>query len=231
MTIVNGNGARIPVTGVEGIRLELTVTDRDVIEELQKHSDPSERDEFALAALRVGILAIKQASGVIDSRAIREESDSSPPRSLEPDAVLADLQKARDNRRAQVGVFVFSRSSAPDGFEPLTRWGNDIVVVWDAEDRGSDVVFKAAISVARMIVVHEHAKASQATADAAEMRNAVETMCRDVALFEEVIRLAGNAKTNCDSIIKTAETLKSKIETHLDKLQQHVGGLTVAVAT
>src|SRR5436190_1241904 len=58
-----------------GVHLGLVVTDCDVVAELTKYGDPGERDGFALAALRVGVLAIRQASGVIDGRAIREESE------------------------------------------------------------------------------------------------------------------------------------------------------------
>jgi hypothetical protein len=55
------------------LRLELTVREAEVITELAKHDEGPPRDEFALSALRVGVLALRLASGVIDSAAIREE--------------------------------------------------------------------------------------------------------------------------------------------------------------
>ena len=46
-------------------RLNLIVTDRDVVDELAKRSDDGQREGFALAALKVGVIAIRQAAGVI----------------------------------------------------------------------------------------------------------------------------------------------------------------------
>jgi len=86
--------------------------------------------------------------------------------------VLLELQKARENRGAQVGVFVFSRQSAPEGMESLSRWGNDILAIWDANDAQSDVVFSAAISVARMIAVQCRKDSEETSADVMEMQAA-----------------------------------------------------------
>src|SRR5208283_4951123 len=55
------------------LHLALVVRDRDVIEELEKRPETAERDGYALSALKVGVLAIRQAAGVIDTRAIHEE--------------------------------------------------------------------------------------------------------------------------------------------------------------
>ena len=57
----------------------------------------------------------------------------------------AEIDKARKNRGASVGVFVFSKKTAPANQEPLLRYGNDIFVVWDAEDMNNDVILKSAL--------------------------------------------------------------------------------------
>ena len=51
--------------------LELTVRDADVIAELSKCGDLDERHDYALSALRLGVLALRQARGEVDSRAIK----------------------------------------------------------------------------------------------------------------------------------------------------------------
>ena len=56
---------------------------------------------------------------------------------------LREIQEARENREAAVGLFVHSTRTAPDGLRPLTRYGNDVVVAWDAEDSTSDVFLTA----------------------------------------------------------------------------------------
>ena len=45
-----------------------------------------------------------------------------------------EIETARKNRDADWGLFVFSKKTAPSGLEPFQRYGNDFVVIWDAED-------------------------------------------------------------------------------------------------
>jgi hypothetical protein len=47
---------------------------------------------------------------------------------------LDELNNARTNRSADVGLFVHSKRTAPAGLKPLARYGNDVVIVWDSED-------------------------------------------------------------------------------------------------
>lgn len=69
-----------------------------------------------------------------------------------------ELDVARRNRGAQVGVFVMSRAVAPAGFPAFARRGDDVFVVWDAADLASDVHLEAALSVAEA-----HARAPRST--------------------------------------------------------------------
>ena len=55
--------------------LELTVSDRETIEQLCAFEDGSAREEYALSALRIGVLALKQAAGEIDAEAVKREAD------------------------------------------------------------------------------------------------------------------------------------------------------------
>ena len=53
--------------------LELNITDPELIAELEQFAEPAERDEFALKALKIGVLALKQARGQIDADMVRRE--------------------------------------------------------------------------------------------------------------------------------------------------------------
>jgi len=147
-------------------------------------------------------------------------------RSCTQKSALLELQKARENRGAQVGVFVFSRQSAPEGMESLSRWGNDILAIWDANDAQSDVVFSAAISVARMIAVQCSKVSEETSADVMEMQQAIDALCRDVGILDEIIKSASAAQNHCESIVSKAGKLKKRIDTGLTELQDHVGNLS-----
>ena len=58
---------------VQSVLLNLVVSDRETVAELIQRSDGRERDEYALAALRIGVLSLKHARGQIDADAVRRE--------------------------------------------------------------------------------------------------------------------------------------------------------------
>jgi hypothetical protein len=57
------------------LRLELLVTDPEVAHELAQHAPGNERDAYAKHALRLGVLALRQASGALDVETIQREAD------------------------------------------------------------------------------------------------------------------------------------------------------------
>lgn len=60
----------------ESIELRLAVSDRETVAELSRFADEAERAEYALAALRVGVLAMRQVRGELDAQTIRAEGDA-----------------------------------------------------------------------------------------------------------------------------------------------------------
>lgn len=70
-TLDSVDGAELPFR----LLLELTVEDADSIAELCQYAEGEERERFALNALRIGILALRQARGQIDGEQIRRESE------------------------------------------------------------------------------------------------------------------------------------------------------------
>ncbi len=67
----NINGHRRP----DCIKLQLTVTDPEVVSELVKYDTGEERDMFASSALRLGVLAMRQANGLLDGDVVRHEGE------------------------------------------------------------------------------------------------------------------------------------------------------------
>jgi Restriction endonuclease len=60
---------------VPTLRLVLNVADPEVVDELERRTEPTERDAFARQALRIGVLALRQASGALDAQSIQRETD------------------------------------------------------------------------------------------------------------------------------------------------------------
>ncbi|MEM8784393.1 MAG: hypothetical protein AAGF19_00895 [Pseudomonadota bacterium] len=68
------HGARRPVVG-DVLDLDLTITDDSLIDALSAYDEGPERDEFALAALKIGVQALAQAQTRIDVDPVREAGD------------------------------------------------------------------------------------------------------------------------------------------------------------
>jgi hypothetical protein len=71
------------------LRLELVVTDTDSITELTAHEEGADRTDYALSALRIGLLSLRHARGQIDAESIRREGER----------LLADLRQALELSR------------------------------------------------------------------------------------------------------------------------------------
>jgi hypothetical protein len=143
---------------------------------------------------------------------------------------LDELQVARDNRQAQVGIFVFSRLSAPKGIEPLTRYGQDIVVVWDREDDTTDVYLKAAISVARAVISRAAVAKEKSDVDFTVVDNAVLAIAADAKALAEIGTWAKTIKNNGEKIIERAVELKVDFEKQVGLLNEHLGLIKAEVA-
>ena len=63
--------ADLPLT----LHVDLVVRDRETIGELCQHLEGEDRDIFALDALKIGVLALRQARGQLDVDVIRHESE------------------------------------------------------------------------------------------------------------------------------------------------------------
>jgi hypothetical protein len=149
-------------------------------------------------------------------------------KSYDVSKALNELRTARENREATVGLMVFTPEAAPAGLEIINRWGDDIIVVWDSEDSESDVFLRAAVSLARAMVVADRRARDGSAADFSEMENAVNAILRDVELLGEIQTLATTVKNNGEKIVKKTERLKSGIETQIERLQEHLASATAS---
>src|SRR5438132_11804358 len=79
-------------TGPQSVVLELRVSDYDSVVELLQKPEGRERDEYALIALRIGLLSLKHARGQIDADLVRHEGER----------LLLDLNHALEQSRGEI---------------------------------------------------------------------------------------------------------------------------------
>lgn len=123
--------------------------------------------------------------------------------------MLAEMDKARENRGADVGLFVIARASAWSGAPEFSRYGNTIFVQWDPEDPSSDAMLKAALFSATFMATRRSSTAN--TGDITALQDV------DACIQAELDRVAKMRK-EVEKIARAADTLKEQLRIGNDRL-------------
>jgi hypothetical protein len=140
-------------------------------------------------------------------------------------AALAELEQARLNREAQFGVFVFEKRHAPEGFGNFERHGNDVLIAWDAEDPGDELVVRVAYSALKAIAVQEVARAENDADAVQEIEGVVTTLTKQLALLAAIKTSAETSRRGMEKILKSVETMRSAIEASIESLEAAAAAL------
>ena len=140
------------------------------------------------------------------------------------ESALAELDTAKKNRGASVGLFLFSALTAPQGMEMLSRNGDDVLVVWDAQKVESDVVLRAGLSLAKALCVRKQRERDKNESNWEEVDAAV------LAVEKEVTRLA-QMKTWTDTIQSNSGKLLEEIRKMTNSLERQIVALRESFQT
>ena len=150
----------------------------------------------------------------------KEDRSYSLPRALD------EINEARRNRGAGVGVFIFSRRTVPAGIlEPIARYGSDVVVVWDADNPASDPYLTAALSVARAISVQDTGDSKGPEVDAEGLERAIREVERQAGGLDEITKSAQAIDGHVSKILDRARIVRNGLERQVGLLDEQVGGL------
>lgn len=105
-------------------------------------------------------------------------------RSYTVNAALQELEKARANRGARVGVFVMAKSHAAPGFPTFSRYGQDVLVVWDAESPATDPFLQGALMVALALAVRHRTSGGAGNIDA--LQGIEQRIAREVERLQDI---------------------------------------------
>lgn len=135
---------------------------------------------------------------------------------------LAEIDTARKNRGASVGLFLFSAQTAPSGMDVLSRHGDDVLVVWDAQRIESDVVLRAGLSLAKALCVRKQRERDQNEGDWEQVDSAI------LAVEKEVVRLAKmrtwteTIQSNSGNILEEIRKMTNSLEKQIEVLRESV---------
>lgn len=127
----------------------------------------------------------------------------------------AEIEEGRKNRAAQIGLFVYSKKTAPAGFEPITRFGDDVFVVWDAEDATTDQFVKLGLTVARALCSRAEAERQAQQVDFTAVDKALLAVQKRYDDFDQINKYA-------DGIMKTSDDIKERVRIMRKAIEREV---------
>jgi hypothetical protein len=144
-----------------------------------------------------------------------------------------EIETARKNRGAELGLFVFSRKTAPAGLMPFACYGNDFVVVWDAEDPMSDVFLKAGILGARALCFRSERQSAAQQVDFEAIEKAILEIEKRAGNLDEVRKSAETIQSSSGKILERVRIDREALEKQVEILRERVKDLRdiAAVAT
>ena len=138
---------------------------------------------------------------------------------------LAELDEARQNRDAGIGLFVFSRRTAPEGTEPLRRYGDDILVVWDAEDPTTDVYLDSGLTIGKALSTRARLRSDTQSADFESIERAVREIQRQSDSLEHITKSAETIKSGSETILNRARIVREGLEKQVIVLDEKLADL------
>jgi len=136
-----------------------------------------------------------------------------------------EIEEARKNRAATVGVFVFAKASAPQALPPFTRLDRDLFVVWDSSDASTDVYLSAAISVGKALLFRQKIAESNSQGDIDGIERAVNILEKQLKGLEEMETWTTTIHSNSGKIIKEIGKIRETANLQIQQLRDCLDAL------
>jgi hypothetical protein len=140
-------------------------------------------------------------------------------------STLEEADLARRNRSAGVCLFVHSALTAPVGLEPLAKYGNDVLVIWNPEDPATDIVLKAGYLTAKALSVRAAQRSSEDAASFHQIDKAIEALRKQIGGFDELKTTGETIQNGTVRILERVRIMRTDIERQVGILADQVAGL------
>jgi septal ring factor EnvC (AmiA/AmiB activator) len=121
--------------------------------------------------------------------------------------------------------------TAPEDLEPLARFGNDIFIVWDAEDSISDVFLHAAISIARALCANKSSQRDEQQVDFETIERAIRDIEKQAQGLDQITGWANTINSNSTKILDRAQKMKDNLEKQISVIDENFNDMKKAFAT
>jgi hypothetical protein len=136
-----------------------------------------------------------------------------------------EIEQARKNRGAEIGLFMFAKVTAPAGQDPMKRMGDDVFVIWDADDPHTDIYLQAGLTVARALCTRQAKQRDACAADFDAIDKAINDIEKKAESLDEIRGSAESIKDGADKILKRVGLARKGIEAQVSSLRELIGDL------
>jgi hypothetical protein len=209
-----------------GIEFEDQVTEvlRQLAQQAGDEATATGHETGLISRSKVGdcVICLGPDSAAPEAKIVVEAKED---RSYQLGKARAEIEIARQNRQAQVGLFIFSKKTAPSGLEPVARYGNDVFVVWDAEDSQSDLLLKVGLTLAKALCVRTARQSEAQSADFTAIDEAILEIAKRTEGFDKVKTWVETIANNSENILKHLATARKSLERQVEILQEKISDL------
>ena len=137
------------------------------------------------------------------------------------DLSLLSLERSSiTNHHTQVGLFVWDKHSASEEMETISRYGNDVIVLWDCEDPSTDIFLNVGLSLARALCFRQQQE-SKDDDDRFEthLKVAIPEIQRHVQRLDDIETWTKTILNNSEKILKRMKLTREKLNEEVEKLE------------
>jgi hypothetical protein len=136
-----------------------------------------------------------------------------------------EMDTARKNRDAGVGLFVLSRKCASPDDRLIRRFDSDVIILWDAEDPVTDIVLEVGLELARALAVRQGKSAKAQAADLQALDKAVLEIEKRIQNLDDVSKYAETIKNSSLKILDRVRVDREALSAQVELLREKLAGL------
>jgi hypothetical protein len=136
-----------------------------------------------------------------------------------------EIEASRKNRDAQIGLFVFSKRTAPGGIDDVFRLGGDVFVLWDSENSATDLHLKVGLTLARALCIPVERLADAQQKDFEAITKAILEVEKQSQFLGEVTTSAESIKNGANAVLDRVRKTRESLERQVEILQSRIGDL------
>lgn len=140
-------------------------------------------------------------------------------------STLEEADEARRNRSAGICLFVHSSKTAPAGLEPLAKYGNDVVISWNPDDPGSDMIFKAGYLTAKALSIRAAQHSGAEAASFQKIDKSIEVVRKQLSGFDELKVSGETIQNSAGKMLERVRIMRTELERQVEVLADQISGL------